>query len=141
MNVMSQIHASPRARLGKLFFRAIASVLLCGVAQAVPAVNVPKGSLMVRSGAASTDANYGKEDRDPNGRLQHVSALCGPDGMKAAVLVATDHTRQWGTNYMQGNATAVVNLKGNVVKDPLPNNPNHCLIDGLNIGQIKGIWH
>jgi hypothetical protein len=61
--------------------------------------------------------------------------------MSAAALVATDHTRQWGDTYMQGNASTVINLSGNVVKDPLPNNPNHCLIHGLSVGQIKGIWH
>jgi hypothetical protein len=116
-----------------------ACALLSGVVQA--ADNLPKGWRMVRAGAANTDANYGKEGRDPNGKLQHVSALCGPDQMTAAALVATDHTRQWDGNYMQGNATTAVNLKGNVVRDPLPNNPNHCLIEGLTVSQIKGIWH
>lgn len=121
-------------------FAAVVGVFLACAAQAAPD-NVPKGWRMVRAGMPNADANYAKEDRDPNGKLQHVSALCGPDTMTAAALVATDNTRQWGDSYMQGNATTVVNLKGSVVKDPQPGNPNHCLIDGLSLSQIKGIWH
>src|SRR5690606_26886427 len=96
--------------------------------------------MLVRGGAANTDANYAKEDQDINGRLQGVSVLCASAGNQtAAALVATDTTRVWGP-YMTGNSTTVINYGGHVVKDPLPGNPNHCLINGLSLGQIKGMW-
>ena len=102
---------------------------------------VEKGMIIVRGGAANTAANYDKEDRDPNGRLENVSALCGTKDLKdAAALVATDHSRNWGA-YMTSNTTTIINLGGSVTKDPQPRNPNHCLINGLTLGQIKGIWN
>jgi hypothetical protein len=42
---------------------------------------------------------------------------------------------------MTSNSTTIINLGGEVAKDPLPNNPNHCLISELTVPQIKGIWH
>lgn len=58
---------------------------------------VPKGALVVRYGAANTDANYKGQDGYP-GTLQNVSALCskensGVDEAKVLALVRTDPNR------------------------------------------------
>ncbi|WP_415754075.1 hypothetical protein [Pseudomonas leptonychotis] len=117
-------------------------IALCaGSVSAAQAEEVGKGVLVVRGGAANTNANYDKEDQDSNGRLQQVSVLCASSGNQtAAALVATDTTRVWG-GYMSGNTTTVINFGGHVVKDWKEGNPNHCLINGLTLGQIKGMWH
>ena len=100
----------------------------------------PKGWMVVRSGAANTNANYDKEDRDINGKLMNVSVLC--KGTKnAPALIATDGTRTWGATYGVSSTTTIWNKGGKVYKDPLDDNPNHCLIDGLGLGDLKGIWH
>jgi hypothetical protein len=105
------------------------------------AEDIGKGVLIVRGGAANSEANYDKEDRDINGRLQGVSALCANSGNQtASALIQTDNTRTWEA-YMSGNTTTVINYGGHVVKDPLDGNPNHCLINGLKLPQIKGMWH
>jgi len=119
----------------------LAAFLLCGATLAVAKNGdpAPKGWLLVRGGAANTDANYAKEYEASDSTLQQVSVLCGATN-NAPGLVATDTTRTWGA-YMQSNVTTVVNLKGNVVIDAQPGNPNHCLISGLTLSQIKGIWH
>ncbi|HVI56641.1 MAG TPA: hypothetical protein VM621_16490 [Luteibacter sp.] len=104
----------------------------------------PKGWLLVRSGAANTDANYDKEDSDSNGKLHGVSVLCAgisDTPAKVQQLIATDGTRVWGPNRGVAQASTAINLGGNVVLDALPNNPNHCLINGLTVSKIKGIWH
>ena len=104
----------------------------------------PKGWLMIRGGAATTDANYGNEDSDDNGKLQSVSVLCAQLSESPAniqQLIATDSTRNWGATRGIASTTTAINLGGNVVKDPLKGNPNHCLINGLKASQIKGIWH
>lgn len=112
-----------------------------GMASAQAGEEVQKGVLIVRGGAANTDANYDKEDRDSNDRLQGVSILCARrSSQTAAELVQTDRSRAWG-NYMSGSSTAVINYGGHVVTDPLPQNPNHCLINGLTLAQLKGLWH
>ncbi|MFP6800893.1 MAG: hypothetical protein VCA39_17495 [Pseudomonas sp.] len=117
------------------------AALCAGSVSPAQAEDVAKGVLIVRGGAANTNANYDKEDQDSNGRLRQVSALCASSGSQtAAALVATDTTRVWGA-YMSGNTTTVINLGGHVVKDPLRGNPNHCLINGLTLSQIKGMWH
>ena len=117
------------------------AALACGGVSSAQAEEVGKGVLIVRGGAANTDANYAKEEQDANGRLEHVSALCASAGNQtAAALIATDTTRVWGP-FMSGNTTTVINYGGHVLKDPLPGNPNHCLINGLKLGQIKGMWH
>lgn len=102
---------------------------------------VPKGVLIVRGGTPST-SDYANQERDINGKLERVSALCAPRGnMTPAQLVATDTGWAFGAAYQSSNTTTVVKLDGNVVKDPLEGNPNHCLINGLKPGQMRGIWH
>jgi hypothetical protein len=106
--------------------------------------DAPKGWLLVRSGVANTDANYDKEDRDINDKLQGVSVLCADSSDTATNvqnLINTDTTRVWGANRGVARASTVINLGGNVVIDALKGNPNHCLINGLTLSQIKGIWH
>ncbi len=151
MNVASTVSTSRFVRSRGRAWAGAACLLLAGMAQAgVPGHAVekgqpagkqaPKGWIMVRAGAANTSANYAKEERDINGKLQQVSVLCAPAGTRPEDLVATDRTRTWN-KYMQGRVTSVVNYGGVVLKDPLRNNPRHCLINGLALRQIKGIWH
>lgn len=119
-------------------------MVLAFAAYAANGDNAPKGWLLVRSGAAKTNANYDKEDQDANGRLSGVSVLCQDISETPANiqrLIATDTSRGWGGTYFVARASTVINLGGNVVIDALPGNPNHCLINGLTLSQIKGIWH
>jgi len=125
------------------------ALITCLLGLACPALAkngdpAPKGWLLVRSGVANATANYDKEDSDSNDKLQGVSVLCA-DITETAVnvqnLINTDGTRVWGVNRGLTRASTVINLKGNVVIDAMPNNPNHCLINGLTVSQIKGIWH
>jgi hypothetical protein len=107
--------------------------------------NVPKGALIVRDGAANTDANYANQDKDPNGRLQQVSALCSAgaeqrDRANAQSLIGTDDTRTWAATYGTAQVSTIINLDGKVVTDPLTNNPYHCLISGLTVPKMKGVW-
>jgi hypothetical protein len=118
--------------------------LLCTSFAAFAGGPAPKGWLMVRDGVANRDANYANEDSDSNGALHGVSVLCAASSDTPAnitALIATDGTRNWGANHGVATTTTAINLGGNVVKDPQPNNPNHCLINGLKTSQIKGIWH
>jgi hypothetical protein len=121
--------------------------LLLGAPLAATARNgdpAPKGALLVRSGVANADANYAKEDEDSNGKLRGVSVLCKEITETAGnvtQLIGTDTTRAWGPNHGVARASTAINLGGNVVIDALPGNPNHCLINGLTLSQIKGIWH
>ena len=104
----------------------------------------PKGWLVVRSGVANDKANYDKEDSDINGKLEGVSVLCAniQDNPAAVVgLINTDTTRVWGPNHGVASTTTIIKLDGKVVIDALTGNPNHCLINGLTLSQIKGIWH
>lgn len=122
-----------------LTFGLLLAALLVGQAQAA---EVGKGVMIVRGGPANADSNYKKEERDSNDRLHRVSILCASSGNQTpAALVATDTGWAFGTTYMSGSTTAVINYGGHVVKDPLPGNPNHCLINGLKLSQIKGLWH
>jgi len=72
--------------------------------------------------------------------LKVLAVTTSAGNQTAAALIATDTTRVWGP-FMSGNTTTVINYGGHVLKDPLPGNPNHCLINGLKLGQIKGMWH
>ncbi|HEX7130657.1 MAG TPA: hypothetical protein VF217_11425 [Rhodanobacteraceae bacterium] len=124
----------------------MASALLCVMLSLAAAAGdpAPKGWLVLRDGAANTDANYNKEDKDINGKLQGVSVLCAATGDNAQdvqALIATDQTRAWGANPGRSRVSTIVNLGGQVVTDPMPNNPRHCLINGLTLPQIKGVWH
>jgi len=115
-------------------------------AQGFAKVNdVPKGALVVRYGAANTDANYATQDGYP-GRLQNVSALCtktvsGVDKAKVEALIATDPGHPVGLKQAGGtNASTLVNKNATVSTDPLPNSPDHCLISNIELKNIKGAW-
>lgn len=114
-----------------------------GVSQA-QAKDIAKGVLIVRGdahGASANEKDNYKNETVSDDRLEDVSVLCASKhNHTAADVVATDTTRTWG-GYMSGNTTTVINLGGRVVKDEQPGNPNHCVINGLTLGQIKGIWH
>jgi hypothetical protein len=117
---------------------------LLGASFIATAQDAPKGWLVVRGGVPNADANYTNEERDINDNLERVSVLCGkfedsPAGIQA--ITATDRTRNWAGPRAASSTTTVINQKGKVVKDPLDNNPNHCLINGLPLSKIKGIWH
>jgi hypothetical protein len=120
------------------------AALACGGVSSAQAEEVAKGVLIVRGdayGVSANDKNNYQNDEVNDGRLEGVSVLCASKGNQtAAALVLTDTTRAWG-GYMSSSTTTVINLGGKVVKDALPGNPNHCLINGLTLGQIKGIWH
>lgn len=122
----------------------IAISCVSGISSAY-AEDVDMGVLIVRGDAygasANDEDNYQAEDTDINGRLEQVSALCAKAANQTAVaLVATDHTRNWG-GYMSGNTTTVIKAGGRVVKNPQKGNPNHCLINGVKLSQITGMWH
>lgn len=107
------------------------------------AEDAPKGWLVIRGGAANTSPNYAKEDTDINDNLERVSVLCADLSESAgniANLIASDQTRTYPT-YMVSTTTTAMKQGGTVVKDPLDRNPNHCLINGLPLSKIKGIWH
>ncbi|MGM3225541.1 hypothetical protein [Dickeya zeae] len=110
------------------------------------AVNdVPKGALVVRYGAANTDENYKNQDGYP-GTLQNVSALCsqtnsGVDSAKVKALIMTDTKHPNPLNQAGAtNASTLINKNATVTKDPLPGNPNHCLINNIELKNIKGAW-
>jgi hypothetical protein len=107
----------------------------------------PRTWLLVRSGAATTDANYTNEDRDINDKLQEVSVLCKDiEETRAEVtkLVNSDKSRNWGQGptWSVSRVSTVIGQGGKVIFKPLkPKNPNHCVINDLTLGKIKGIWH
>ena len=121
------------------------AALCAGSVSPAQAEDVAKGMLIVRGDAhafgPNKDGNYKNEERDINDRLVQVSALCANSGSQnATALIATDTTRVWG-GYMSGNTTTVIKFGGHVVKDWQEGNPNHCLINGLTLSHIKGMWH
>jgi hypothetical protein len=104
----------------------------------------PKGWLVVRSGVANDKANYDKEDSDINGKLEGVSVLCAnvhDEAVAIQDLINTDTTRVWGPNRGVSSTTTIINQGGSVIIDALKGNPNHCLVNGLTLPQIKGVWH
>lgn len=121
---------------------------LCGTAMAKNGDPVPGTYLMARSGAANTDKNYEGEDQDINGKLEQVSALCKdikPKDVTADSVkkfVQSDKTRKWGDGptWWIARVSTATGLGAKVVEDAQPGNPNHCLISGLKVSQIKGIW-
>jgi hypothetical protein len=127
-----------------------AAVFACLLGLSIPAFAdngdaAPKGWLLVRSGAANTDANYDKEDSDSNGKLENVSVLCQgvtENAGNIAALINTDKTRTWGATWGVSAVSTVLGQGGSVTIDSMgKKNPNHCLINGLTLGKIKGIWH
>ena len=129
----------------KYLAAAILFAALCaGSVSSAHAEDVAKGVLIVRGdayGVSANDKNNYQNDDVNDGLLEGVSVLCASKGNQtAAALVLTDTTRTWG-GYMSSSTTTVINLGGKVVKNAQPGNPNHCLINGLTLGQIKGIWH
>jgi hypothetical protein len=108
---------------------------------------IKKGALVLRSGAVNTDASYRNEQKDANGKVHFVSALCSPDvsnKTNSAALIATDTTHlQNGLFtgvYGATQASTIINAGGSVVTKPLKGNPNHCEISGLSVAKIKGVW-
>ena len=111
----------------------------------VHAGEVGKGVLMVRYGAANTNANYEKEDGYPD-TLSGISILC-KEGVTANtkanfdLLVKSDKNRP--STISQGGgalSTLVINDGAKVVTDPIPGSPNHCLINNIKLSKIKGVW-
>lgn len=106
----------------------------------------PRTWLLARSGAANTNPNYANEEEDINGNLERVSVLCKDieeTRVEVAKLVKTDKTRDWGAGptWWVSTVSTAMGQGGSVVIDVQDNNPNHCLINGLTRGKIKGIWH
>lgn len=121
------------------------AVILQSLSALAYAGEVGKGVLLVRYGAANINANYDKEDGYPD-TLSGISVLCRA-GITANtkanfdLLVRSDTNRP--ATLTQGGAalsTAVINFGAHVVTDPLPGSPNHCLINGIKLSQIKGAW-
>lgn len=121
------------------------AVILQSLSALAYAGEVGKGVLLVRYGAANINANYDKEDGYPD-TLTGISVLCRA-GITANtkanfdLLVRSDTNRP--ATLTQGGAalsTAVINFGAHVVTDPLPGSPNHCLINGIKLSQIKGAW-
>ncbi|MCS3802703.1 MULTISPECIES: hypothetical protein [Chromobacterium] len=116
---------------------------------AVIAENVPRGSLVVRYGAANTDENYAKEDGYPDGKMQSISAVCSPGNeavseVNVKNLIRSDKGHPSADRLGKAGATNASSLIGagaTVVKDPIKSkNPNHCLINNIKLKDIKGVW-
>lgn len=131
--------------IAPLLLACLAALSLSALAKDGDPVN--GGWLMARSGAANTAANYSGEDEDINGKLERVSALCMKvDPVNAATVkafVETDKTRNWGQgpNWWIATVSTATGQGAKVIENPQPRNPNHCLISGLTVSRIKGIWH
>jgi hypothetical protein len=122
---------------------------LSGTAFAKNGDPVPGTYLMARSGEANTDKNYKNEDQDINGKLENVSALCKElkakdlDAESVKKFVKSDKTRDWGDGptWWIARVSTATSLGGKVIEDAQPRNPNHCLISGLTVSQLKGLWY
>ena len=110
---------------------------------------VKKGVLVVRRGDATQDANYDKDERDPNGKLMRVSVQCNAEikppatSDKLQTLIGQQQGYGAFPNYANSsvaNSTCFINADGNVQTDPQPGNPNHCLINSVKIGVAKGCF-
>nr|WP_019366196.1 hypothetical protein [Pseudomonas luteola] len=128
-----------------IYIGTILSLVLMVFSQAqAETIEVPKGVIMLRADAygakANDDKNYTKDERRDNDILERVSALCGSSEINnARALIESDETRKWD-GYMIANSTSVLKIGGKVVRDPLDNNPNHCLINDVKLSKLKGIW-
>jgi hypothetical protein len=108
--------------------------------------DVGTGVLLVRRGDPTQDANYEKEDQDSNGKLMGVSVQCNPN----VKYTPDQDTRQQRIkqligkqagfdNYGFTNSTCIINNGGNIVND-MNGNANHCVINSIKIGALKGCW-
>ncbi|KAG9541064.1 hypothetical protein KCV01_g25766, partial [Aureobasidium melanogenum] len=104
---------------------------------------VPDDWLVIRSGQANKDDNYSGETRIGD-RYFNISALCAPRSTDPEALAATDTTRSWGNSqlWQTSSSTIIANKKqsGKIVMDPQKGNPNHCLINDVDVSYIKGVW-
>ncbi|OIR10009.1 hypothetical protein GALL_79360 [mine drainage metagenome] len=120
---------------------------------ATPEPDVARNTIVLRQDEANQKANYAKELADMNGTLSEVSALCsaGPIARTraaTALLAATDTTRNWyigpppppARPWGVTEARTILDLGGHVQMDPRPGNPRHCLISGLKVKEITGVW-
>jgi hypothetical protein len=110
-------------------------------------VDVKKGVLLVRRGDPTQDANYDKDDRDPNGKLMGVSVQCNPgvayttEQPQNQVRITALIGNQAGfANRGFANSTCIINHGGNVKTDPVDGNENHCVINSVKLGDLKGCW-
>ena len=123
----------------------VTSFVLMSASTYAEVSQILKGALVVRYGAANTDANYAGQDGYP-GKLQNVSALCSKENSdvnedKVLALIKTDPNRSKEWKQAGGaNASTLINKNATVIADPLPNNPNHCLISNIELKNIKGAW-
>jgi hypothetical protein len=108
---------------------------------------IDKGWLMIRGSKGgfgpNKPKNYQDESDSGNGKLNDVSILCSisSDPGKAAAVIASDGTRVWPAgSWATALSTAVINKGGHVYKDPLDNNPNHCVIYGLTAADLANVF-
>ncbi|URX62580.1 hypothetical protein KR767_00355 [Luteibacter anthropi] len=105
---------------------------------------VPDGWVVIRSGQANKDSNYANETRIGD-RYFNISALCAPRNTNPDALASTDTTRDWSGSelWQTSSSTIIANKKqsGKIVKDEQAGNPNHCLINDVDVTAIKGVWH
>ncbi|MBU9818861.1 MULTISPECIES: hypothetical protein [Rahnella] len=142
---MSLKQSVSEVQMKQHYMLVIAAGLLVSASSFAKVNDVPKGALVVRYGAANTDANYASQDGYP-GTLQNVSALCskansGVDQAKVEALIKTDTGRSKDLKQAGGtNASTLVNKNATVSTDPQPGNPNHCIISNIELKNIKGAW-
>lgn len=134
------------SRFIALFLAAVALSTQFALGAGAKGQNVPKGTLVIRYGAANTKANYAGQDgyTDGNGdnKLQNVSALCADStNSTQAALMASDHSYTGVKASLTANSTTFINAGGNVVWDPLSNSPNHCLIMNIKLRAITSAFH
>ena len=132
--------------MNKLSLRlSLFSMALGLLASSAMAENVPKGALVVRYGAANTDDNYMNQQGYP-GVLQAVSALCTDSAQAVTAenvkeLIKTDKKHPKTLSKAgAANASTLIKQGATVVKNALPGNPYHCLINNITLKSIKGVW-
>lgn len=109
-------------------------------------VGVEKGVLLVRRGDPTQNANYEKEDGYPDGELMGVSVQCNPEVQyttntsKRQKRINTLIRNQAGFDkYKFANSTCIINHGGNIEND-MKGNKNHCVINSIELGDLKGCW-
>jgi hypothetical protein len=113
-----------------------------GNAPALAQTSVGKGVLILRRGAADTKANYDKEDRDPNDKLMDVSVQCDPKTKfpSDATKIAHLKGRTGIGASMTANSTTFINAGAKITTSPTKDNPLHCTIDSVKIGDATGAF-